>query len=372
MPKYPGQKMRLLHVMRYLQAHSDENHTITLKDIVDELHRHGIECDRKSLYVDIEALRQLGMDIVLTKGSHFGYFWANRPFELAEIKLLVDAIQSARFLTAKKSVQLIGKLETLVSSHEAKNLQRQVFIDGRIKAQNESVYYAIDRLHEAIAQKRQVSFKYFEYTLTKTLRYRRNGQVYVVSPYMLHWDGNKYYLVAHYTEHGLTHFRVDKIAEIELMEDPCRASGKMPDLVSYVQQTFSMFGGTSEKVTLRFDNDLIGSVIDRFGTESVIKKVDDQHFSTEVNVTVSPSFFSWVFQFAGKAVVTGPDVVVAQMKQLVEQQCGIYRIGDSQSNTDEGTASDDAFYSKKNQIRLERSMRHAEAGQLTEHELIED
>jgi predicted DNA-binding transcriptional regulator YafY len=313
--------------MRYLQAHSDENHTVTLKDILDELHKHGIKCDRKSLYVDIEALRELGMDIVLTKGSHFGYFWANRPFERAEIKLLVDAIQSARFLTAKKSVQLIGKLETLVSSNEAENLQRQVCVDGRIKAQNESVYYAIDRLYEAISQSRQVSFKYFEYTLTKALRYRRNGQVYVVSPYMLHWDGNKYYLIAHYPEHGLTHFRVDKITEIERVEDPCRALSEALDLVSYVQQSFSMFGGTTEKVSLYFDNDLIGSVIDRFGTDCVIRKVDDQHFSTEVGVTISPSFFSWIFQFAGKAVVTGPDIVVTQMRQLVAQQCRIYQTG---------------------------------------------
>lgn len=372
MPKYPGQKMRLLYVMQYLQAHSDEAHAVTLKDITDELQRHGIECDRKSLYVDIEALRCSGMDIVLTKGSRFGYFWANRPFELAEIKMLIDAVQSARFLTARKSRQLIAKLETLTSTHEANSLHRQVFIDGRIKAQNESLYYAVDRLHEAISQNRQVSFKYYEYTLTKTLRYRRNGQVYQVSPYRLHWDGNKYYLIAHYPEHGLTHFRVDKIADIELMEEPCRAIGKNLDLVSYVQQTFSMFGGPTEEVALRFSNDLIGSVIDRFGTDPFIQKVDDQHFSIEVNVTISPSFFAWIFQFAGKAVVTGPDEVVAQMKQLLKQQCGIYQTGSNITDTSELPASDDPFYSTENQIRLEHSMRQADAGQLTEHELIED
>lgn len=356
MPKYPGQKMRLLYVMQYLQAHSDEAHAVTLKDIVDELQRHNIACDRKSLYVDIEALRCFGMDIVLTKGSRFGYFWANRPFELAEIKILIDAIQSARFLTGRKSRQLIGKLETLASTHEANSLHRQVYIERRIKAQNESVYYAVDRLHEAISSNRKVSFKYYEYTLTKTLRYRRNGQVYQVSPYMLHWDGNKYYLIAHYPEHGLTHFRVDKIADIEMMEEPGRASGKKPDMVSYVQQTFSMFGGPTEKVVLRFANDLIGSVIDRFGTDIVIQKVDDQQFSTEVNVTISPSFFSWIFQFAGKAVVTGPDEAVAQMKQLLEQQCRIYGTGSSTTDASELPASDDPFYSTENQIRLDRSM----------------
>ena len=331
MPKYPSQKMRLLQVMRYLQMHSDEDHTVTLNDIVEELQRHGIQCDRKSLYVDIDALRQMGMDIVLTKGNHFGYFWANRPFELAEVKLLMDAVQSARFLTEKKSSQLIGKLETLTSSHEAKSLRRQIAIDGRIKAQNESVYYAVDRLHEAISKTEQVSFKYYEYTLTKTMRYRRNGHIYKVSPYMLHWDGNKYYLIAHYPEHGLTHFRVDKITDIESLEDPFLTPDDDLNLVNYAQQTFSMFGGSVEKVALRIENDLIGPVIDQFGKDIAVQKSGEDHFTTEVSVNVSPSFFSWIFQFGGKAVITGPDSVVVQMRQLMQQQCQTYQVDKNMS-----------------------------------------
>lgn len=325
MTKNVNQKLRLLHIMRILQKESDEQHTVTLSEMSDQLKPYGISFDRKSLYTDVETLREFGMDIVLTKGNRFGYFWANRPFELAELKLLVDAVQSAKFLTAKKSTLLIGKLESLASTHDAKSLRRQVFIDGRIKAQNESVYYAIDKLHEAISKTRQVSFKYFEYTLTKTMRYRRNGHVYVVSPFALHWDGNKYYLIAYYPEHGITHFRIDKITEIEICEDPCVDLGQDLDLVSYVQKTFSMFGGPTEKVALKFSNDLIGSVIDRFGTDIIIQKVDDQTFSTEVYANISSSFLSWVFQFDGKAVIIGPDAVVEQMKQLVDRQCNIYR-----------------------------------------------
>lgn len=324
MLKNTNQRLRLLHIMKALQKESDEQHAISLNEIADRLKPYGISFDRKSLYADVETLREFGMDIVLTKGNHFGYFWANRPFELAELKLLVDAVQSAKFLTSKKSNQLIGKLETLASTHEAKSLRRQVLSDGRIKAQNESVYYAIDKLHEAISKSKQVSFKYFEYTLTKTMRYRRNGHVYIVNPYALHWDGNKYYLIAYYPEHGITHFRVDKITDIEISENQCINSGEELDLVSYVQKTFSMFGGSSEKVALRFANDLIGSVIDRFGTDIAIKKANEQTFTTEVYVNVSPSFLSWVFQFAGKAVIVGPDTVVEQMKQMVEQQCGLY------------------------------------------------
>ena len=325
MPKFPNQKIRLLHIMRYLQDVSDEQHTVTLSDIADELNKYDIICDRKSLYADIEALRRVGMDIVLTKGNRFGYFLANRKFELAELKLLVDAVQSAKFITAKKSTQLICKLVSLASIHEAKSLRRQVFIDGRIKAKNESIYYAIDRLHEAISKDRRVSFKYFEYTMTKTMRYRRNGLVYIVSPYTLHWDGNKYYLIAFYPEHGITHFRVDKIADIEILEDPCNYPDDSLDLVSYVQQTFSMFGGPTEKVAIKFDNDLIGAVVDSFGTDIGIQKIDDQHFSTEVSVNVSPSFLSWIFQFAGKAVITGPEMVVGQMKQMLVDQASLYQ-----------------------------------------------
>ena len=325
MQKNTNQRLRLLHVMKTLQQESDEQHTITLSEMSDQLKPYGISFDRKSLYTDVETLREFGMDIVLTKGNRFGYFWANRPFELAELKLLVDAVQSAKFLTAKKSTQLIGKLESLASTYEAKSLRRQVMVDGRIKAQNESVYYAIDKLHEAISKNRQVSFKYFEYTLTKTMRYRRNGHVYVVSPYALHWDGNKYYLIAYYPEHGITHFRVDKITDIEICEEPCVDIDQDLDLVSYVQKTFSMFGGPTEKVALKFDNDLIGSVIDRFGTDINIQKVDDQSFATEAYVNVSPSFLSWIFQFAGKAIITGPDLVVEQMKELVDKQCNLYR-----------------------------------------------
>lgn len=325
MMRNTSQKIRLLHVMRILQQETDEQYSITINEISDRLKPYGISFDRKSIYADVETLREFGMDIVLTKGNRFGYFWANRPFELAELKLLVDAVQSAKFLTAKKSTQLIGKLESLASNYEAKSLRRQVIIDGRIKAQNESVYYAIDKLHEAISKNRQVSFKYYEYTLTKTMRYRRNGHIYVVSPFALHWDGNKYYLIAHYPEHGITHFRIDKITEIEICDDPCMNLGQDLDLVSYVQKTFSMFGGPTEKVALKFSNELIGSVIDRFGTDIIIQKVDDQTFSTEVYANISSSFLSWVFQFDGKAVITGPDAVVEQMKQLVDRQCNIYR-----------------------------------------------
>ena len=324
MPKFPSQKLRLLHVMRYLQEETDELHSVTLNDICAELKKFEISCDRKSIYMDIDALRQSGMDIVLTKGNHFGYFVANRKFELPELKLLVDAVQSSRFITAKKSNQLIGKLESLASVHEGKKLKRQVFVDGRIKAPNESIYYSIDKLYEAIAANRQVTFKYFEYTLNKTMCFRRNGNVYQVSPYALHWDGDNYYLIAHNPEHGITHFRVDKTFEVQI----CNAERSLPDenldIVKYVQQSFSMFGGEKDTVTIHFANELIGVAIDRFGKDITIRKVDKLHFAADVQANISPTFLSWVFQFAGKAVITGPEMVIGQMKQMLDQQNSLY------------------------------------------------
>ncbi len=324
MPKFPGQKLRLLHVMRYLQEESDELHSVKLADIAEELKKFDISCDRKSLYMDIEALRHIGMDIVLTKGSHFGYFVANRKFELPELKLLVDAVQSSRFITAKKSNLLIDKLESLASVHEAKKLRRQVFVDGRIKAPNESIYYSIDKLYEAIAANRQVSFKYFEYTLSKTMCFRRNGHVYQVSPYALHWDGDNYYLIAHSDEHGITHFRVDKTYEVSICDEERRLPDANLDIVKYVQQSFSMFGGDKNTVTIHFANELVGVVIDRFGKDIVIQKVDEQHFAAEVQANISSTFLSWIFQFAGKAQIIAPVSVVARMKGMIDEIKGYY------------------------------------------------
>lgn len=324
MPKFPYQKLRLLYIMKILQEESDEQHTITLNEIAERLKLYGISFDRKSLYADVETLRQFGMEIILTKGNRFGYFWSNRPFELPELKLLVDAVQSSHFMTAKKSAQLIDKLESLASIHEARKLRRQVFIAGRIKAPNESAYYTIDKLYEAIAADRQVSFKYYEYTLSKTMRFRRNGHIYIISPYALHWDGDNYYLIAHNPERGITHFRVDKIAGIELIDEARFPQDKKLDLVSYVQHAFSMFGGGEETVKIQFANELIGVVLDRFGKDIIIRKVDEQHFAVEVQAQVSQTFFSWIFQFSGKVLILEPETVVDRMRSMVEELAGLY------------------------------------------------
>lgn len=327
MPKNPNQKLRLLFVMKILQENSDEQHPMTLAELGDRLAQLGIAYERKSLYSDIETLRQFGLEIILTKGSHFGYFVVNRIFELPELKLLMDAVQSSRFITSRKSVHLLGKLESLVSIHEARKLKRQVFITGRVKAPNETVYYSIDKLYEAIAANRQISFKYYEYTLGKKRRYRRNGHVYTISPYALHWDGDNYYLIAHNPERGLAHFRVDKISAITDVEAERVPMDNQLDLVQYVNRSFAMFVGTDEVVTVRFANDLIGVVIDRFGVEIRIQPDDKAHFLADLPVNVSQTFLSWLFQFGPKAVITAPADVVRQMQGRLHELHQVYTAG---------------------------------------------
>jgi predicted DNA-binding transcriptional regulator YafY len=324
MPKNSNQKLRLLYVMRLLLENTDEQHTMTLSELGERLAQYGISFERKSLYSDIETLRQFGVDIILTKGSHFGYFVVNRTFELPELKLLMDAVQSSRFITAKKSVQLISKLESLVSVYEASKLKRQVFITGRVKAPNESIYYSIDKLYEAIAANRKVSFKYYEYTLSKKMRFRRNGHDYVVSPYALHWDGDNYYLICHNPERGIAHFRVDKISTITDVDEDRTPMDENLDLAQYAKRTFAMFTGADETVTVRFANDLIGVVIDRFGSDIAIQKTDDEHFAAELPVNVSQTFLSWIFQFGPQAQITAPAAVVEQMQQRVRELHAVY------------------------------------------------
>jgi predicted DNA-binding transcriptional regulator YafY len=310
MPKFPNQKLRLLHLMRILQEESDSQHTITLNEFADHLKQRGISFDRKSLYADVEALREAGMDIVLTKGSRFGYYWANRPFELAELKFLADAVRAARCLTDEKTAQLVGKLEKLACAPEAQKLRRPVPPGGRGKASQDTVFAAIDQIDEAIANDQQVSFKYYEYTLTKSMRQRRLGQLFTVSPYALHWDGGHYHLIADHPERGVFPFRVDKIADIsrlEIARTPLEADLD-PD----------------QAVTVEFASSLIDVVIDRFGPDFPIQKVDDQHFAAELPVDASPAFLSWIFQFGTRARITQPEWAVARMKELVRDLHGQY------------------------------------------------
>ncbi len=312
---------------------TDEEHTMTTNDIINELSKYDICAERKSIYNDMELLKQFGLDIICKKTKTFDYYIGTRDFELPELKLLVDAVQSSKFITKKKSNDLIKKIENLTSGHLAKQLQRQVFVSDRVKAINERIYYNVDTLHNAIAQNNQVSFKYFEYTIEKKKQYRNNGEDYIVSPYALSWVDDNYYLVSHYAKYagGLTHFRVERMSDITILEEKriniMEINGdKEFNIAKYSKQIFSMFSGEIENVLLMFENNLINAVIDRFGEEVHICKKDEEHFTVNVEIAISTAFMSWLFQFGDKVKILSPSHLANEMKEMAEKVAKLYQL----------------------------------------------
>jgi len=316
------QKLKPLYIMNYLLQNSDEEHLITMPQIIEHLKANGITSERKSIYDDIEALRFYGLDIVQGgTGKNTGYYIANRSFELPELKLLVDSVQSSKFITHKKTATLIRKIETLASIHEAQLLDRQVFVKNRIKTMNESIYYNVDAIHNGISQNRKIQFKYFEYTVQKTRRYRKDGAFYVVSPFAMTWDDENYYLVAYDSEAGIIkHYRVDKMTDISTTEEVRDGleAYKALDMAVYAKKVFGMFSGEEENVQLRFENHLVGAVLDRLGRDVFIIADGEEHFTVRANVVVSPQFFAWITGFGSAARIVGPDHVVEQMRQHIK------------------------------------------------------
>ena len=309
MARSQKQKLKLLYLMRCLLQNSDEAHPVGIAQMVEMLESCGIPAERKSLYADLEALREFGLDIVQTRGKTVGYYVASREFELPELKLLVDSVQSSKFITQRKTLSLIRKIESLASVHDAAALQRQVYVRNRVKSMNESVYYNVDEISSAITADKKIRFRYFRYTVTKERSFRRGGAFYEVSPYALMWDDENYYLLAYDAEAGqIRHYRVDKMAQIAALESfrDGKEAFRALDMSSYSKQVFGMFAGEAETVRLRFPNELAGAVIDRFGREVMLIREDDGHFSVSVEAVVSPQFYAWVFGFGGEAEILSP------------------------------------------------------------------
>lgn len=322
------QKLKPLYIMNYLLQNSDEEHPVTIKQIVEYLGAQGISAERKSIYDDIEALRFYGLDIIHVDAGRFqGYYVAQRNFELPELKLLVDSVQSSKFITHKKTMTLIRKIEKLASIHEAQLLQRQVYVKNRIKTMNESIYYNVDAIHDGISQNRKIQFKYFEYTVEKTRHYRKDGAFYVVSPYALTWDDENYYMVAFDSEAGIIkHYRVDKMTDISTLEEhrDGRDAFEALDMAVYARKVFGMFSGEDVTVRLRFENHLVGAVLDRLGQDVMIVRDGDDHFTVSAEVVVSPQFFAWVCGFGAAAQIIGPEHVARKMADHVKGIAAIY------------------------------------------------
>ncbi len=328
MPRGANQKIKILYLMRILLEETDDAHGLTTEELIAALHDFGVDAERKALYDDIETLRLFGLDIELRKGKKTTYHVVSRDFELPELKLLVDAVQSSKFITHKKSSELIKKLSGFASRFEAQQLRRNVVVQGRIKTMNESIYYYVDAIHEAIGKNVKITFQYFTWNEKKQKVLRHEGKLYEISPWALTWDDENYYMIGFDSQAGsIKHFRVDKMQKIQLTDQPRDGETRFKDfdLGAYSKKTFGMYGGEEETVTLRCKNHLAGIMIDRFGQDVIFRKVDETHFEFHVKVQTSPLFYAWVLNFGDEVKITAPLSVQKALIQQLQSVLALYR-----------------------------------------------
>lgn len=312
--------LRQLHLLCYLYTQTDDEHPASTADITAYLETKGFQTHRQTVASDVEMLIESGFDIISSRSRQNQYSYGVRPFELAELKMMVDAIQAARFITEKKSQALIEKLAGLVSVHEAKELNRQLYIAGRVKATNEKVLYTVDMLYEAILQNRRFQFQYYEYTAEKKKVLKHKGQMYEFSPYDLAWCNDSYYVFGFSETHKkIVKFRVDRIYKPEIMQKDSQPKPEDYDLPAYIRRTFSMYDTETHTVELKCENSLMKAVVDRFGEDVPTRPFDCAHFIATAEVSVSPTFFAWVFTFGGKIQITSPKDVVEDFKAQLNQ-----------------------------------------------------
>lgn len=318
-------KRKLPILAKMLLERSDEEHPISRQEMQEELERWGLSAERKSIYDDMEQLQELGLDVHSRQGRGGGWYVGAREFELAELKLLVDAVQSSRFLTKRKSDALIRKLEGLTSVHQARQLQRQVYVDRRVKTMNESIFYNVDRLQGAIAANKVVTFRYFEYNARRERVFRREGERYRLTPYSLIWDSENYYL-AGWDEHRneVRHYRVDKMADIVVSQSKGHPRGDWT-AEGYARKHFGMFSGTPCRLKLRCEDRLAGVVIDRFGLEVPLIPDGEGHFTVTVDVVASPPLWGWLFGLGLGVEVLGPGWAAEEFAARLERAAALYR-----------------------------------------------
>lgn len=311
-------KERLVELLKLLISESDEEHPLTTKQIVDYFKAEGVPTDRNTVTEDIAILNKCGIEIMVERGRQLRYYYSDRKFELAELKLLVDAVESSKFITAKKSDQLVQKLTTMTSTRNAEELQRHLYTAGRIKPENESIFYVVDAVHKAINEKRQIAFSYCEYSAGRRLVEKRSGEPYVLSPYAMLYNEDKYYALGYSEKHQkVITFRVDRMRTPEILETPIIPAPADFDPVDYIVNVFSMYDGDTCDVVLRCKNHLMNYVVDRFGTEFSSEQVDEKSFQATVEVSVSKTFFAWVFQFTGEMEIVAPQEVWQQYQEML-------------------------------------------------------
>ena len=325
-----NQKLKIMYLMKVLLENTDETHSVTLQQIIEKLRGYDVTCERKSIYADIEQLRKYGLDIYgEQKDRTYYYRVVNRQFELAELKLLVDSVQSAKFITAKKSNDLIKKIEGLASKYEAQQLHRQVYVASRVKTVNEGILINVDAIHHAINTNTKIRFQYYRWTPDKNRELRHDGKFYEISPWALSWDDEYYYLVGYDSEASMIkHYRVDKMLHISNTD--IRREGRQRfqsfDMAEYAKKMFGMFDADEETVKILCDNRFAGVMIDRFGKDVRMLRVDEEHFTVDVKVAVSKHFLGWIMALGNGVKIIGPDKVVDMMKEELRRLMEQYEI----------------------------------------------
>ena len=315
-------KNRILLVLQYIWENSDEEHPVKARDIIAFLEENEISATSRTIKSDVDQLIDFGIDIEIIHSTQNRYFMYERNFELAEIKLLIDAVQSARFITEKKSKRLIKKLSAFVSKHQHNELKRQLYVDDRIKTANDSVYYSVDSLHNAIQNKKKVSFKYIEIAPNKAKKEKHDGKIYIFSPYALVWNDDCYYAIGYSEEanhNKIVKFRVDRMKALNITEEKAVDRPKDFCVEDYFSQIFSMYDGPECDVEILCENEMMKYVVDRFGEQVNTEIVDDKHFIAKAQVSLSPTFYAWVFSFSGRMKINAPQEAIYGFEQILKQ-----------------------------------------------------
>lgn len=319
-----NKKLRLLYLARLLWERTDEDHTVTVNDMIGYLEGQGISAERKTVYDDLELLRLFGMDIIHTRTKTHNYCLGQRTFQLPELKMLIDVVQASPFLTVKKSVELIGKLERLASTAQAGSLRRQVYVLNRVKTQNEQLYYNIDGVNQAINRDRCIAFRYFDWSMRGERIYRHGGKVYQECPAALCVDRNYYLITYRPEEEKFIHFRVDRMSDLQMTDRPRSPLPEDFDPASYVRSIFDMHSGETQFVTLELDSHLLNVAMDRFGREAHYRAGAEGKVIVSAQVEVSPTFLSWVLCFGGQARILEPPAAREALQRLAREALAQY------------------------------------------------
>lgn len=326
MPKSENQKQKLLYLLKFFYEETDEENTLTVNEIIAKLEHNGISAARRSIYDDICTLQEFGIDIVMRKSKTYEYFLASRLFETAELKILIDSIQSSRFITKKKSESVIKKLKGLASKPQSRKFSGQIYIYDRIKSMNECILYNVDTLHNAIAENKKITFQYFDYNIKREKVFRKKGESYYTNPLALTFDNENYYLIAYNEKYeDYIHYRVDKMTDIEVSTEKRVIPKEKFNAAEYVKPMFSMFDGKVEQITALFHISYLNVIIDRFGDNVALRETEDKEcFQAIFQAAVSPTFLSWIIGFGAGALILSPQWVADEVKNLALEAAEMY------------------------------------------------